>query len=142
MVLTSGASSVFFMSHSSPSPGKAKQQILHQITCQFAQLATLSLHQIDMGKQVLVSHAVYHIDKPVGLAVQIRLVNLLDVAREYHLRPFAGTCYNGFYFVRSKVLRFVDDAVGLAQAAPADKGEGFNDKLVAFLHIFQPFHFA
>lgn len=80
MVLTSGASSVFFMSHSSPSPGKAKQQILHQITCQFAQLATLSLHQIDMGKQVLVSHAVYHIDKPVGLAVQIRLVNLLDVA--------------------------------------------------------------
>ena len=26
--------------------------------------------------------------------------------------------------MRSKVLRFVDDTVGLAQAAPADKGEG------------------
>ena len=44
---------------------------LHQITCQLAQLAALPFHQIDMGKQILVSHAVYHIDKPVGLAVQI-----------------------------------------------------------------------
>ena len=34
---------------------------LHQITCQLAQLATFSFHQIDMGKQVLVPHTVYHI---------------------------------------------------------------------------------
>ena len=58
-----------------------------------------------MGKQVLISHAVYHIDKSVGLAVQIRLINLLDITREYHLRPLSGTCYDGFDFMRSKVLR-------------------------------------
>lgn len=44
---------------------------LHQITCQLAQLATLPFHQIDMGKQILVPHAVYHINKPIGLTVQI-----------------------------------------------------------------------
>ena len=99
MVLTSGASSVFFLCHILRLHQERQSSRYYiKITCQFAQLATLSLHQIDMGKQVLVSHAVYHIDKPVGLAVQIRLVNLLDVAREYHLRPFAGTCYNGFLF--------------------------------------------
>ena len=76
-----------------------------------------------MGKQVLISHAVYHINKSVGLAVQIRLVNLLDVTREYHLRPLSGTCYDGFYFMRSKVLRLVNDAISLAQAASTDKGQ-------------------
>ena len=67
-----------------------------------------------MGKQVLISHAVYHIDKSVGLAVQIRLINLLDITREYHLRPLSGTCYDGFDFMRSKVLRLVNDAISLS----------------------------
>lgn len=63
---------------------------LHQITCQLAQLAALPFHQIDMGKQILVSHAVYHIDKPVGLTVQIGLVYLLNITGKHHFCTFAG----------------------------------------------------
>lgn len=60
---------------------------LHQITCQLAQLATLPFHQIDMGKQILVPHAVYHINKPIGLTVQIGLVYLLNITGKHHFVP-------------------------------------------------------
>lgn len=69
-----------------------------------------------MSKQILIPHAIYHVDKPVGLAIQIRLVNLLNITRKHHLGSLSGTRYNGFDFVRSKVLRLVNDAISLAQA--------------------------
>ena len=94
---------------------------LHQITCQLAQLAALPFHQIDMGKQILVSHAVYHIDKPVGLTVQIGLVYLLNITGKHHFCTFAGTGDDGLNLMWGQVLGFIDNTVGFAQAAPTDK---------------------
>ena len=95
---------------------------LHQITCQLAQLATFSFHQIDMGKQVLVPHTVYHIDKSIGLTVQIGLVYLLNITGKHHFCTFAGTGDDGLNLMWGQVLGFIDYSVGFAQAAPTDKG--------------------
>ena len=95
-----------------------------------------------MSKQVLVSHAVYHIDKPVGLAVQIRLVNLLDISGKHHLRTFSRTGNDGLYLIRRQVLRLVDDALHFAQAAATYKCQSLNDQLFTFLHIFYTLHFS
>ena len=95
---------------------------LHQITCQLAQLAALPFHQIDMGKQILVPHTVYHINKPIGLTVQIGLVYLLNITGKHHFCTFAGTGDDGLNLMRSQVLGFINNTVGLAQTAPADKG--------------------
>ena len=92
---------------------------LHQITCQLAQLATLPFHQIDMGKQILVPHAVYHINKPIGLTVQIGLVYLLNITGKHHFCAFTGTGDDGLNLMRSQVLGFINNTVGLAQTAPA-----------------------
>ena len=35
---------------------------LHQITSQFAQFTALAFHQVDMREEILVPHAVNHID--------------------------------------------------------------------------------
>ena len=94
---------------------------LHQITCQLAQLATFSFHQIDMGKQVLVPHTVYHIYKSIGLTVQIGLVYLLNITGKHHFRALTGTGDDGLNLMWSQVLGFINNTVGFAQAAPADK---------------------
>ncbi len=38
---------------------------LHQVAGQLAQLATLAFYQIDMRKEFLIAHAVYHVHKSV-----------------------------------------------------------------------------
>ena len=101
-----------------------KMLSLHQITCQLAQLAALlSPRLTPTGKQILVSHAVYHIDKPVGLTVQIGLVYLLNITGKHHFCTFAGTGDDGLNLMWGQVLGFIDNTVGFAQAAPADKGQ-------------------
>lgn len=105
---------------------------LHQITCQLAQLATLPFHQIDMGKQILVPHAVYHIDKSIGLTVQIGLVYLLNITGKHHFCAFAGTGDDGLNLMWGQVLGFIDNTVGLTQAAPTDKGQCLDDQLFTF----------
>ena len=115
---------------------------LHQITSQFAQFTALAFHQVDMREEILVPHAVNHIDQSVGLAVQVGLVNLLDIAGEHHLGTFSGTGDDGFDFMRGQVLGFVNDAVGFAQASSADEGQGLDDQLSALLHVVQPFQFG
>ena len=113
---------------------------LHQVTRQFAQLATFTFHQINMGKQALVSHAVYHIDKPVGLAIQIGLVNLLDITGKHHLRTLTCAGNDSLYFMWSQVLGFINDTIGLTQATPADKRQRLNHQLFTFLHILKAFY--
>lgn len=49
---------------------------LHQVAGQFTQLAALSLYQVDVGKQILVAHTVYHVDESVRLRVQVGLVGM------------------------------------------------------------------
>lgn len=61
---------------------------LHQVAGQLAQFATLAFHQIDVGKKILVAHTVDHINQTIGLAVQIRLVDLLNIARKHHFGSF------------------------------------------------------
>ena len=57
-----------------------------------------------MSKNVLSVHAVDHVHKSVRKHVQIRGVNLLNVAGKYNFSTFAGTGNNGFYFVWREVL--------------------------------------
>ena len=62
-----------------------------------------------MSKKVLIFHTVNHVNQTIGLAVQIRLVNLLDISGKYHFRTFSRTSDNRFYFMWSQVLCFIND---------------------------------
>ena len=61
----------------------------------------------------------------VGL-VHVRIVDLERVARENHFRIFADSRNDRFDFVRSKVLRLVDDDELFGNASSADIGESFD----------------
>ena len=62
-----------------------------------------------MRGQRLADHAVDEVTHPVRQRVEIRVVNLLDVAGEDDLGPFACTGDDRFDFVRRQVLSFIDD---------------------------------
>ena len=54
-----------------------------------------------MSKKVLIFHTINHVNQAIGLAVQIRLVYLLDITGEHHFGSFASTGDNSFYFMWS-----------------------------------------
>ena len=58
------------------------------------------------------------INQPVRLAIQIRLVNLLDIAGKHHFCTLSGTGDDGFDFMGGQVLRFIYDTISIAQATP------------------------
>ena len=83
----SAAYSSFFIFH-----------FLQQVACQFTQFTSFTFQQIDVCKDILVFHTINHIYQAIGLTIQIRLVNLLDISRKYHLRTFACTGDDCLYF--------------------------------------------
>ena len=81
-----------------------------------------------MLEQRLPVHLLPEVRQAVGPLVQVGLVDLEDVAREDHLRAFAGAGDDGLHLVRGEVLRLVHDEIHLAEGAAADVGEGRDEQ--------------
>ena len=74
-----------------------------------------------MSKKILILHAVNHINQTIRLSIQIRLIYLLNIPREDHLSSLAGTRDNSLDFMRSQVLRLINNTISLTQAPSAEK---------------------
>ena len=74
-----------------------------------------------MSKKVLIFHTINHVNQAIGLAVQIRLVYLLDITGEHHFGSFASTGDNSFYFMWSQVLCFINDTISFTQTTSANE---------------------
>ena len=68
--------------------------------------------------------------------VEIRLIDLLNVAREDNFGLLSGTCYNRFNLVRGKILSLIHDEEGVAQTSSANIGQRLDNKLLFTLHLF------
>ena len=71
-----------------------------QIAGQFRQFAAFAFFERDVGEQRLADHAVDEVAQTVRQRIQIRMVDLLDVAGEDDLCPFAGSRDDRLDFVR------------------------------------------
>lgn len=96
---------------------------LKQADGQLGQFAAFPLFQVDVGIEALALHFFDQVTQPIGLAVQIRVVNLKNVAGKNHFGPLSGPGDNRFDFMWGEVLGFVDDEKSLHDAAPADIGK-------------------
>ena len=85
-----------------------------------------------MLEKLLSIHLFTQMGQAVRPLVQIRGVDLEDIAREDHLGAFSGTGDDGFDFVRREVLGLVHDEEHLPQAAAADIGQWRNQQLLFF----------
>ena len=65
----------------------------------------VSYTHLDVYKRqdILVFHTINHIYQAIGLTIQIRLVNLLDISRKYHLRTFACTGDDCLFYVAENI---------------------------------------
>ena len=91
-----------------------------------------------MLEKRLAGHFFTEVGQPVGIHVQIRLVDLENVAGEYHFCPFSGPCDDGLYFMRSQVLGFIDYEIHFPQAAPADIGQRGYEQFFFIQHGIDP----
>ena len=89
---------------------------LQQLGRYVRQFAALSLLQEYVFEKLLSGHLFTEMSKTVGPLVQIRLVNLEDVARKHHLGPFTCPRDDRLDFMRRQVLCLVNDEIRLAQA--------------------------
>ena len=71
----------------------------------------------------------------VGVEVQIRLIYLVDVAREDYLGALAGPGDDGLDLVGSQVLGLVHDEEHVAEAASADIGQRIDEQLLRLEHV-------
>ncbi len=88
-----------------------------------------------MRVQTLALHPIDEVGQAVRVAVQIRVIDLEDVAREHELGAVAGTGDDGLHLVRGEVLRLVDDEVDVDQAASPDVRERRNHQLLLVEHL-------
>src|SRR5690606_20388233 len=65
------------------------------------------------------------VGQPGTGGVQVRRIDLRQVAQADHLRAGAGAGDDGFHLVRSEVLALVDQDEALLEAASADVVQGF-----------------
>src|SRR5690554_1414326 len=121
--------------------GLSAAALLEQIGGQFGQVASLSLHQIDVGKDVLSPHFVGKVGQAVRLHIQIGRVDLVHVPRKHYFGAFSGTGNDGLYFMGCEVLRLVNNKKGVGQAAAADVGQGCNKQFVPLLHVLNQVQF-
>ena len=75
--------------------------------------------------------------KPVRILIEIRIVDLGRIAGEDHFGPLTRTGNNRLHFMRSQVLRFVDDHIHLRERTAADVGDSFHLDLLALHDEFQ-----
>mmetsp|Transcript_19691 Transcript_19691/g.33781 ORF Transcript_19691/g.33781 Transcript_19691/m.33781 type:complete len:217 (+) Transcript_19691:533-1183(+) len=95
----------------------------------------LALLEGDVGVQGLARHAVDEVAQAIRQAVQVRCIDLLDVAREDDLGALAGARDDRLHLQRRQVLRLVHDEEHLLKASAADVGEGRDDQLLAVEHV-------
>ena len=93
---------------------------LQQIACQICQLAALTFFQSDMGIKRLANHPADQVAQAIGLGIEIRVVDLLNVAGEHDLGSFTSTGDDGFDFVRGEILGLVHNEEDLLQASATD----------------------
>ena len=115
--------------------------LLKQCAGQLGEVTSLALDQVHVGEDVLSAHLVDHVDESVGLHIQVRGIDLLHVAAEYHLTALSCPRDDGLHLVRGQVLCLVGDEVGVAQAPTADEGQCLDDQLLALLHVIQELQF-
>src|SRR5690554_5419338 len=94
-----------------------------------------------MSENVLSLHFVSEVSEPVAEHIKVRRINLMDVSCKHHFCSFTCSCNNGFYFVGSKVLSFIDDKKYFRQASSPDICKWCNYQLVMFLHLFDNIKF-
>ena len=87
-----------------------------------------------MLEEGLPGHFVAQVCEAVGPLVQIRLVDLLYVAREHYLGALPGPGDDGLDLMRGEILGFVYDEENPAQTAAADIGQRGDEKLLVFEH--------
>ena len=76
--------------------------------------------------------------QPVGIHVQIRLVDLEYIPCEHHFRTFPGAGDDGLYLVRSQVLGFVHYEIHFPQAAASYIGQRGYQKFLVIDHGIDP----
>lgn len=89
---------------------------------QIGEAGPFPFFQIDVGVKRLSLHLGDQIAQAVGMTVQVRMVDLEDIAGEDDLGALPGPGDNGLDFVRSQVLGLVDNEEDFDQGAPPDVG--------------------
>src|SRR5262245_5863956 len=82
-----------------------------QVRCQLRKLAALSLAKHDVPRDALLLEALGNDAQPVGRVIDIRVVDLMRVARQDDLRRLAASGDDRFDFVRREVLCLIDDEI-------------------------------
>jgi len=71
------------------------------------------------------------------LFIQIRCINLANVAGEYKLRPVSSPCDDCLYLVRCKVLTLVNNKYDVRKRTSTDICKRSNDNLLFFKHSLE-----
>lgn len=100
----------------------------HQVCGYLGHGAPFSLEEVDVGHEVLPLQAVASVDEPIGVGIDIGVVDLREVSDEDHLAPSAHAGDESFRFMRGELLRLVDDEDRAGDGSTADMGYGFDLK--------------
>jgi hypothetical protein len=82
---------------------------LQHLIRQIGQFGAFALFEPHMGIQFVVFYAVDKVGEAVALGVEVRGVNLVDIAGKDDLGAFASAGDDGFYLMRGEVLGFVNN---------------------------------